>query len=75
MTLVLVGKCLFLGANKGQMGSRDIYIYIWWPPPPKTYVFYKHTAIYSVSRTFWPLDFGSFFGGHHVYNINKIHDM
>ena len=44
-------------------------------PPPQTYVFYKNTAIYSVSRTFWPLDFGSFFGGHHMYNINKIHDM
>ena len=43
--------------------------------PPQTYVFYKNTAIYSVSRTFWPLDFGSFFGGHHMYNINKIHDM
>ena len=51
-----------------------IYIYIWWPPP-KTYVFYKKTAIYSVSRTFWPLDFGSVFGVHHMYNINKIHNM
>ena len=43
--------------------------------PPQTYVFYKNTAIYSVSRTFGPLDFGSFFGGHHMYNINKIHNM
>ena len=42
------------------------YIYIYMVAPPKTYVFYKNTAIYSVSRTFWPLDFGSFFGGHHM---------
>ena len=48
---------------------------IYQAPPKKTYVFYKNTAIYSVSRTFWPLDFGSFFGGHHMYNINKVHNM
>ncbi len=57
-----------------NMYTMCMYIYMV-APPKKTYVFYKNTAIYSVSRTFWPLDFGSFFGGHHMYNINKIHDM
>ena len=40
-----------------------VCIYIYGCRPPKTYVSYKHSGIYSVSRTFWPLDFGSFFWG------------
>ena len=46
-----------------------IYIYIYGGPPPpqkKTYVFNKNSGIYSVSRTFWPVDFGSFFWGGHI---------
>ena len=51
--------------------SKDdmyIYIYIWWPPPKKkkTYVFNKNSGIYSVSRTFLPVDLGSFFWGGHI---------
>ena len=48
--------------------TQYIYIYIYGgPPPPKTYVFNKNTGIYSVSRTFLPVDLGSFFsGGGHI---------
>ena len=43
----------------------------------KTNVRYKNSGIYSVSRTFWPLDFGSFFwgGAPYINNTYKIDDM
>ncbi len=76
MMIDLIWKVMGSGMTwSGDEICIYIYIYIFGGPPPKTYVSYKNTAIYSVSRTFSPLDFGSFFGGHHMYNIKKIHNM
>ena len=47
-----------------------LHIYIWQPPPQKN-VSCKNSGIYCVSRTFCPLDFGSFFWGGTIYTVNN----
>ena len=43
--------------HKIYLNTCDIYIYIWYPPPPKTYIFSFCTGIYSVLCIFEDLFF------------------
>ncbi len=40
-----------------------IYIHMWWPKKNVSYKTHVFSHIFTVSRTFWPLDFRSFFWG------------